>query len=96
MELGKIISEIDFSDRVVCDWSCDGDYTHSDEEGGILFGSKAVCPKCAPDLIKSAKAGGESKYIRGHCPKGMSFREWVLRLRGGNNKITVREIKSLK
>ena len=79
---------IDIGNAVYCD-SCNGDYTESDEEGGLLFGSSAYCPKCAPRIEQSAILYNEVWYIRGRCPVGMSFREWVLHLRGGNNTIKI-------
>ena len=67
---------------VVCDM-CGKDYTNSDEQGGFLFSSKAVCPDCAPGIEESAKKYKEEKYIVARCPKGKSFRDWVVQdLRG--------------
>ena len=68
---------IDPGNGVICDWSCNGDWTDSDVSGGIQFGSKAVCPDCAPELEASARKNGEAQYIRGRCPEGMSFADWV-------------------
>lgn len=39
----------DCGDMVLCDY-CDEDYTNSEEEGGFLFGSYAICPKCLLNL----------------------------------------------
>lgn len=74
---------------VVCDWSCGADFTNSDRSGGLLFGSKACCPDCAPKCEADAKRYGEERFIAGRCPPGMSFRDWVLRLRDGDNTLTV-------
>jgi hypothetical protein len=73
---------IDIDTMVLCD-SCNEDYTHSDAEGGILVGSYAICPECARDFDES-----EDEPII-HCPTGMRFRDWVLRLRGGRNTIEI-------
>jgi hypothetical protein len=73
---------IDIGDTVLCDF-CNDDYTDSEEEGGILVGSYAVCPQCAPTIDDT----GDEPIIR--CPAGMRFRAWVLRLRGGRNTIEI-------
>ena len=78
----------DLGNSVECD-GCGTDYTHSDKQGGVLFGSQAYCPECAPHVEQKAIHYGEQKYIRGRCPEGMAFREWVLILRGGDNTIRV-------
>lgn len=79
----------DIGDRVVCD-ICNRDYTNDlVTQGGILFGSKAVCPNCAPGLEESAKIYDEEDYITDRCPAGMTFREWVLGLRDGDNLVCV-------
>ena len=79
---------IDIGDSVICDW-CGEDYTESDAQGGLLFGSKACCPECAPRVEASAKRFNEDYDIRGRCPDGMTFKDWVLQLRGGENTIKV-------
>ena len=63
-------------DIVICD-TCGKDYTNSDEKGGIEFGSKAVCPKCTPGFLKSAKKFNEENHIKRRCPDDKSFAEWV-------------------
>jgi hypothetical protein len=73
---------IDIGDTVLCD-ICNGDYTMSDDQGGILVGSYAVCPSCAPDFDDS----DDEPII--YCPAGMRFRDWVMRLRGGRNTIEI-------
>jgi len=73
---------IDIGDMVLCD-ICNDDYTNSDVHGGILVGSYAVCPSCAPDFQDS------DDEPRIHCPAGMRFRDWVLRLRDGRNTIEI-------
>lgn len=77
---------IDIGNQVICDW-CGTDFTDRDDQGGILFGSKACCPICTLEVERSAMRYQEYHYIKGRCPAGMSFREWVLELRGGDNTI---------
>jgi hypothetical protein len=74
------IFSIDIGDTVVCDY-CNADYTESDEGGGVLLGSYAVCPACVVKF-KLTK-------VDATCPAGMTFKEWVLQLRNGNNTIRV-------
>ena len=61
---------------VFCD-GCGDDYTDSPATGGILFQSKALCPTCAPKWEQGAKHHGEERLIRGHCPNGMTYADWV-------------------
>lgn len=69
--------EVDVGDRVWCDWTCGKEFTDSPQTGGLYFASKAVCPNCAPDVEAHAKKYKEEKYIKGYCPDGMSFADWV-------------------
>ena len=84
----KLEEVIDIGEDVMCD-ICSDDYTNSDENGGFLFGSKAVCPKCAPRIMEGIEKYNEQSHIKGYCPKDMSFRAWCLELRGGNNTIRI-------
>ena len=77
---------IEIGDSVVCD-CCNADYTDSDEEGGVLVGTYAVCPRCTPKALKAAEKYHEP--VDGMCPEGMRFKDWVLKLRGGNNTIRI-------
>ena len=79
---------IECGDQVLCDF-CNEDWTGREESGGFLFQSKAVCPTCAPKSLASIKGYGEEQFIRGWCPKDLSFADWVLRLRYGRNQITI-------
>lgn len=83
-----MIEKIDVGDSVICD-VCGQDYTDSNESGGLLFGSNAYCPKCAGEGLSKIRGYGEEKYIKGYCPKGVSFKDWVLSLRGGDNTIKI-------
>ena len=89
-----IIEEQNLGDTVICDWSCGQDYTDSKLEGGVCFGSKACCPKCEPEVRKSAKEHSEEKYLGEECPKGKSFADWVRQdlRKGKDGKITMVEL----
>lgn len=79
----KLTSVIDVGESVVCDF-CNDDFTESEETGGALIGSYAICPKCT--------AGVKHKEeIDICCPAGTQFRKWVLQLRGGDNTIKTYE-----
>lgn len=86
------IEEHDIGEEVACDF-CGDDYTNSTAHGGFLFQSKAVCPKCAPEHLISVRSNGEERFIRGFCPPGMSFKDWVLSLRNGDNRIRIVTVK---
>ena len=59
-------------DEVFCDF-CNGNYSDSDELGGILIGSYAVCPEC----VTAALQIRADEVAR----EGESFKEFVLRIR---------------
>lgn len=82
----ELQSEIDVGNTVVCDM-CNADFTNSDKQGGFLFGSKGVCPDCQDRVMSDIKKYNEEYYIKGYCPEGMSFKDWILKLRNGDNKI---------
>lgn len=67
---------IDPGRRVVCDY-CGEDYTESEEHGGLLFQSKAVCPKCTPRTMELVRQYHEERFIRGVYPEGKSFADWI-------------------
>lgn len=77
---------VDIGQIVVCDF-CDKDWTDSGVSGGILFQSKAVCPDCTPRILKSVRDHGEEEFIRGTCPPGQAFADYIRALRGGDNTI---------
>ena len=77
---------IDIGGAVVCDL-CNADYTDSEEVGGALIGSYAVCPVCAPEMVWNAQQNDEP--IDALCPPDKSFKEWVLGLRRGDNTIRI-------
>ena len=74
------VEVLDPGKKVYCD-DCGEDYTGSDKTGGILFQSKAICPDCSDKWIARAKQYGEEQFIRARCPHGMSFYDWVIKLR---------------
>ena len=82
------IVEFDIGNTVQCD-GCGEDYTDSDAIGGVLFGSKGYCPKCAPRLLEDAKKYGEEQYIRDRARNFETFRDFIMRIRGGNNKVRI-------
>jgi hypothetical protein len=82
------ITEYDIGDTVVCDL-CNEDFTSSTETGGFLFSSKGVCPHCAPKFEESARKYREEKYIRNRARKGETFKDFILRIRGGNNTVRI-------
>lgn len=71
---------IECGKEVICDF-CNKDYTNSNETGGALCGSSAVCPECTPRLIAKAKEYNEEHIIGPKCPEYLSFRDWVYTLR---------------
>lgn len=82
------IDVVDIGDSVHCDM-CGKDWSGRSESGGILFGSHAACPDCAPKVEADAKRYRESAHIRGRCPPGIPFAEWCLKLRGGDNTVRI-------
>jgi hypothetical protein len=75
-------TEIDIGRIVVCD-ACSADYTDSKEVGGLIFGSKAICPRCA------SRAEVEPSRIRARCAPDVPFADFVRGYRGDNNAIQI-------
>lgn len=73
-----------------CDWCCQ-DYTNSEVSGGFMFDSSAVCPECAVKKMDSIIGYNEQSHIGERCPAGLSFADWVRRMRyaSGNDKIII-------
>ena len=61
---------------VLCDF-CGDDWSESHESGGILFQSKATCPRCTPRILACDAKYNEEHRIRATCPPDMSFADWV-------------------
>lgn len=80
-ELGFETIVLDVGDHVYCD-ACNKDYIEDEAKGGFLFGSKAICPDCAPSWEHSAKTYNETKYIVARPTDDESFRDFVYRIRG--------------
>jgi len=78
---------LDIGNTVICDF-CNQDYTDSDEIGGIVFGSYAACPLCSPRIETSAKKHNEQQHIA-RPNDDERFCDFVIRIRGGNNTITI-------
>ena len=76
MEIIKIKVPDDF---VVCDICSEA--TSNDKSGGFLFGSKGVCPDCAPRLLAKIKVYNEEYAIKAKCDKDESFKDFILRMR---------------
>lgn len=80
----------DIGNTVRCDF-CGDDYTDSDAVGGILFGSKAVCPDCAARLMPDIVKYNEGHFIRDTAREGETFAAFCLRLRDGDNTVLIRD-----
>ena len=78
----------DIGNTVLCD-QCNKDFSNSDAKGGFIFGSHAVCPDCEEEFMKGVKQYHEESYIRAKCPKDMSFKEFILKDRNGDNTIKI-------
>ncbi len=73
---------------VVCD-SCSTDYTDRPDIGGILVGSKAICPVCTPRWLENLKRYAEEHLIVARCDEHTAFADWVRALRGPDAAITI-------
>ncbi len=76
----RLIKVIEIGNTVLCDL-CNLEYTDSDATGGCLMGSYAVCPKCTPKLNK--------REVDVFNLPTVPFREFVLKIRGGDNTIEI-------
>jgi hypothetical protein len=83
-----ICETFDIGDTVVCDL-CNRDYTDDSSIGGFLFGSKGVCPMCAPVFEQSVKKYGEEAFIKARAMDGEPFKDFIIRIRDGNNAVTI-------
>ena len=82
---------IDIGETVVCD-QCSQDYSHSGEPGGLIVGSHAVCPRCEAGIRKLLKEFREENTVTAECPKGTSFRDFILAYRNGDNAIRISSV----
>lgn len=85
----EAVQVFDIGDHVECDL-CSKDFTDSDAKGGYLFLSKGVCPDCAPRFEADVKRCDEERYIRDRARPGETFKAFIMRVRGGNNTVTIR------
>jgi hypothetical protein len=83
-----MIRVFDIGNHVECD-ICSTDYTCSDAIGGFIFSGKGVCPKCSEKFMASVKEYHEEKYIKAVAGSNETFRDFILRMRNGNNLITL-------
>lgn len=83
------VEVFDIGDHVECDL-CSKDFTHSDAKGGFLFLSKGVCPVCAPHFEADIMGYNEEQYIRDRARPDETFKAFIMRVRGGNNTVTIR------
>jgi hypothetical protein len=73
---------------VLCDHD-DTDLSTDPRSGGFLFGSYGIGPCCAERYEARVREYGEEWNIRGRCPEGVSFADWVRGMRGPDAAITV-------
>lgn len=73
---GITVHTLEPGNVVLCD-DCCKDFTESDQEGGMLFQSKAIGPCCASKWRTRARNYDEQRFIRGQCPPDMTFANWV-------------------
>lgn len=74
------VIHVDPGQEVICDW-CNANMTASTETGGMLFGTKGCCPACTAKMLPKIVEYGEEEFIRGRCPEGMSFADWIRSIR---------------
>ena len=82
------VSVMDIGEQVVCD-SCNKDFSASDESGGFIFGSYGYGPCCAERMMESIIKYNEQDHIKARCPESISFKEFILKYRGGDNTIKI-------
>ena len=73
-----IVTLLPTDEEILCD-DCNENYGNSDAKGGIMFGRKAICPKCEPSWRRNAAKYHEEHYIK-EIP-GITFKELVLKAR---------------
>jgi hypothetical protein len=81
-------SVIPLGETVLCDIDST-DLTSDPRSGGYMFGSYAVGPCCVERHEAMVRGYGEERYIRGRCPEGISFADWVRGMRGPDAAIRV-------
>lgn len=71
---------INHNNIVLCDF-CNGDFTNSDEKGGFLFSTYAVCPLCEVTAMDDISKNQEERFISDRAEEGESFKNFVTRIR---------------
>jgi hypothetical protein len=66
---------------VICDMSCNQDWTNRPESGGFVMDSNGVCPDCAPRLRADLTKYGELDHIKKECPPDMSYADFIREVR---------------
>jgi hypothetical protein len=82
------VTKIDVTNVVKCD-SCNADHSNKSAPGGFLFQSKAICPECVPRWREQAQKYGEAHFITAEAGPKELFRDFAIRMRGGDNTVTV-------
>lgn len=77
----KQIFEENLGRTVLCDL-CNEDFTDSAAAGGFIFGSKAVCPVCAPKMMADVERYSEQSFIKAVNNDQLPFADFVRHFRG--------------
>jgi hypothetical protein len=75
------IASFDVGRYVECDM-CGEVLTDDPRSGGFMFSGNGVGPCCAERVMGTVERYGEQDYIRGYCPPGTSFADWIREIRG--------------
>lgn len=87
--------EIQEINMVVCDL-CNEDHTNKDEIGGMLLGSKGICPTCTKRMMPNLEKDDEANYVKDIAKEEESFRQFILRIRGNNDKVMITSFENTK
>ena len=85
------VEVFDIGNHVECD-VCSKDFTDSEAKGGFVFSSKGVCPDCSKNFLESVKEYGEERYIKAVAMPEETFRDFILRMRNGDNTVTITQL----
>jgi hypothetical protein len=86
--MSVVRKEYDVTNIIVCDF-CSADHSDTSTQGGLLFMSKGICPACVPKLEEDVKKYGEEHFIRARALPGETFKDFIIRIRDGNNTMIV-------
>jgi len=83
--MGTVITTVDFGNHVACDFCSEEHSADKTALGGLLLDTYALCPKCV------AGAGNELKpsQIKARAADMETFHAFVIRIRAGNNTMTI-------